>query len=137
MVKIKSATENLNERLGADCKLPINGSFEPITGTELLLQDIQQLLLTLPGERVQRPLFGCKLRSYIWENIEVAQQLGAASITSALVNFEPRIIVNSVTSTVNTNTSLIIFTVSFVVRATDTSLNLIFPFRVGTTLSFA
>lgn len=137
MVKLKSATANLNERLGADCKLPINGSFEPVSGIELLLQDMQQLLLTLPGERVHRPLFGCQLRTYIWENIEVAEQLGAAAINSALTNYEPRIIVNSVTSTVNTNTSLIIFTISFVVKATDTSFNLIFPFRVGTQLSFA
>src|SRR3990167_8274369 len=101
MVKLKSSTENLKERLGSDCKLPINGSFEPISGVDLLLQDIQQLLLTIPGERVNRPKFGCYLKTMLWENIEVAAKNGASSIESALINFEPRITVISVTSEIN------------------------------------
>jgi uncharacterized protein len=137
MVKLKSATDNLNERLGADCRLPINGSFEPVSGIELLLQDIQQLLLTLPGERVNRPQFGCYLKSMIWENIDVAAAQGATAIQAALTNYEPRITVLSITSEINSNTSLIIFNINFLVNATDTALNLVFPFRVGTALSFA
>ena len=137
MVKLKSAAANLNERLGADCRLPINGSFQPVSGIELLLQDMQQLLLTLPGERVNRPQFGCYLKSMIWENIDVAAEQGAAEIRSALTNYEPRITVLSVTSTINSNTSLIIFNINFLVNATDTALNLVFPLRMGTQLSFA
>ena len=137
MVKLKSATANLNERLGADCKFPINGSFEPISGIELLLQDMQQLLLTLPGERVNRPQFGCYLKSMVWENIEVAASQGAVVINSALSNYEPRIKVLSVTSEINSNTSLIIFNINFLVKATDSALNLVFPLRVGSALSFA
>lgn len=137
MAKLKSVTENLNERLGSDCKLPINGNFEPVAGMDLLIQDIQQLLLTIPGERVNRPQFGCTLRTYVWENIETAAERGAASIKTALTNFEPRISVISVDSEINRNTSLIVFHISFVVKSTDQVANLVFPFRAGTALSFA
>lgn len=137
MVKIKSKEQSLIDRLGSDLKFPIEGSFEPISGLDLLIQDIQQLLLTTPGERVNRPDFGCFLRTQIWENLDVAASEGAASIHEALENFEPRITVTDVNSTINRNTGLITFNIQFIVNNTDTALNLIFPFRSGTALSFS
>jgi len=137
MAKIKSTEQSLEVRLGSDLKFPINGSFEPISGVDLLLQDIQQLLLTIPGERVNRPDFGCLLRNQIWENMSVAAQNGAAAIRSALDTFEPRIEVLDVNSDINNNTGLITFNIQFIVKNTDTSISLIFPFRAGTALSFA
>jgi phage baseplate assembly protein W len=137
MAKIKSATQNLNERLGSDLGFPINGNFQPIAGLDLLIQDIQQLLLTLPGERVNRPDFGCNLRNLVWENLHVAAEVGKASIFEAIENFEPRVTLTNVDSTTNENTGLITFNIQFVVNNTDTALNLIFPFRAGTQLSFS
>jgi phage baseplate assembly protein W len=137
MAKLQTATANIAQRLGADCKFPIQGNFQPITGTDLLLQDIQLLLLTMPGERVNRPEFGCFLRTMIWENIEVAASRGAASISQAIREFEPRVTLVDVSSEINRNTGLIIFSIKFIVNSTDTSANLIFPFRAGTALSFA
>jgi phage baseplate assembly protein W len=136
-VKIKSQQDSLNERLGADLVFPINNSFKPTSGINLLLQDIQQLLLTIPGERVNRPDFGCTLRNQIWENMSTAAIHGAASIRDALERFEPRITVTAVTSTSNDNTGLITFNIQFIVNNTDTALNLVFPFRAGTQLSFS
>ena len=130
-----SITESLDIRLGSDTKFPISGSFEVVSGLNLLLQDISQLLLTIPGERVFRPDFGCHLRNQIWENIDDAANNGAASIRTALAKFEPRIRVTSVGFNINRNTDLISFIIRFSVRDTDTSVNLIFPFRNGTDLS--
>jgi len=137
MAKIKSIDDSLKIRLGSDLKFPIAGSFEPISGLDLLLQDIQQLLLTIPGERVQRPTFGCSLRAQIWENIDYAQVAGAAAIREALDTFEPRITVTDVSGTSNRNTGLITFNIQFVVNNSDTTVNLVFPFRTSTQLSFA
>lgn len=134
---LKTSSESLKIRLGSDLKFPIVGNFEPISGLNLLLQDIQQLLLTIPGERVQRPDFGCNLRNQIWENMDDAAQNGAATIRESLESFEPRITVIDVNTDVNDNTGMILFNIQFIVNSDDTAVNLIFPFRAGTSLSFA
>lgn len=137
MAAIKSMKESLKVRLGSDLKFPIQDNFNSISGIELLLQDIQMLLLTLPGERPMRPQFGCNLRNQIWENMEDARVSGAASIREALELFEPRISVLAVNAAANEQTGLITFNIQFIINSTDTAVNLVFPFRVGTQLSFA
>jgi phage baseplate assembly protein W len=132
-----TSQDTLNERLGSDLKLPIKGSFEPISGLELLLQDIQILLLTSPGERLNRPSFGCGLKSLIWENMETAVLEGPGIITQALSTFEPRINVTEVNADSNPNTGLVSFVIRFAVKSTDTNVNLVFPLRVGKDLSFS
>ncbi len=137
MAAIKSQKESLKNRLGSDLKFPIANNFNSISGVELLLQDIQMLLLTLPGERPNRPQFGCNLRNQIWENMEDARVAGAASIREALELYEPRVSVLAVNATSNDQTGLITFNIQFIINSTDTAINLVFPFRVGTQLSFA
>jgi hypothetical protein len=126
---IQTQQEAFRQRLGQDAKFPIVGNFEVIDGIATLLQDIQTLLLTIPGERVGRPEFGCNLRNQIWENLDTAASDGAASISTALGQFEPRITVTNVSSDINRNTGLITFLIKFNIINTDTNLNLIFPFR--------
>lgn len=132
-----SVTETLTVRLGQDAALPINGSFALVKGLDVLIQDISQLLLTIPGERVFRPNYGCNLRAQIWENIDDAATTGAGAIKTALENFEPRIRVTSVGFDINRNTGLITYVIRFIILATNTRTNLIFPVRSGTDLSFA
>lgn len=135
MKKIQTVEESLKVRLGSDLKAPISGSFTAISGLDVLLQDIQRLLLTVPGERPMRPEFGCGLGNLVWENISSALISGKAAIREALERFEPRITVTNVTGTANNNTGLLTFNIQFIVKANDTSVNLVFPFRVGTQLS--
>lgn len=126
----------LLDRLGSDLKFPITGSFEPISGVNLVVQDIEQLLLTIPGERVNRSSYGCSLRNQVWENLQDAASNGAAAIREAIENFEPRVILTGVTSKVNDNTGLITFNIQFTIIEIDAPVNLVFPFRSGTSLSF-
>ena len=126
----------IDQRLGSDLKFPINGSIEVSSGTAVVIQDIEQLLLTVPGERVNRPDFGCNLRNQIWENIDDAATEGAASIEEALDRYEPRITLLNVDFEVNRNTDLITYNIQFNINANNTQVNLVFPFRVGTQLSF-
>ena len=133
----KAIQQSIIDRLGSDTRFPISGSFQPISGTDLLLQDIQMLLLTLPGERPMRPDYGCNLRNQIWENIQVAKNNGIADIKNALDLYEPRIQVITVTGDLNENTGLISFNIQFFVLSTNSTLNLVFPFRVGSQLSFS
>ena len=137
MAIIKSKEQSLKYRLGSDLKLPIENTFEPVAGLDLLVQDIQQLLLTIPGERPFRPQFGCELRSQIWENMDQAEIDGRASISTAIENFEPRVMLEAVDSERNDSTGLITFYIKFIVLGTNTSVNLVFPFRSGSELSLA
>ena len=128
-------SNTLNNRLGSDTKFPINGNFQELNGLDVLLQDIQILLLTNLGERVFRPTFGCELQKQTWENIDAAAINGTYNIKTAITKYEPRINLISVTPTINRDTGLIIFSLNFVIKNTDTSVNLVFPYRTGTNLS--
>jgi hypothetical protein len=59
----------------------------------LVKNDVLQLLLTIPGERVHRPSFGTSLRSTVFEPMtdRVLSDL-RANILDALSNNEPRLI---------------------------------------------
>jgi uncharacterized protein len=132
-----TSKETLTIRLGSDLQAPISNTFTDLSGMDLLLQDIQLLLLTNPGERPFRPSFGSGLKSIIWGNISTADSNGSAAIKNALDLYEPRIAVLNVTSQTNENSGLIIFNIQFVVNSTDQKVNLVFPLRMSTDLSFA
>jgi phage baseplate assembly protein W len=127
--------DNLVEKLGSDLKMPIKSVFEPISGTDLLNQDIQILLLTSPGERVNNPQYGCGLNAMIWENMDEAASKGSQVIKTAITKFEPRISLLSVTSRLNRNTGLIIFIIKYVEKATGSIGNLVFPLRPANQLA--
>lgn len=126
---INSLDDSLAFRLGSDIRFPLSGNFATIAGIQVLLQDIQTLLLTIPGERVNEPEFGCGLRELIWDNTTTVATLGAGAIKTALSLFEPRISVTAVESEINENTGLITFIIRFSIINTDIDTNLIFPFR--------
>lgn len=122
------------EFLGTDLAMPINGQFLPISGYPLLLQDIEQLILTSPGERVNNPLYGCLLNARIWENIDTIASQGAIDITNALNEFEPRITLLSVQPTVYRDEGLLMFQIQFIVNLTNSPLNFVLPFKPNSEL---
>ncbi len=58
----------------------------------LIKNDLLQLLLTVPGERVMRPDFGVPLRTFVFEQL-VDGDITALdeAITTAITTFEPRV----------------------------------------------
>lgn len=63
----------------------------------LIKNDILQLLLTVPGERVMRPDFGVNLRNFVFEQITTPELLSLRSeIERQITNQEPRVNVESV-----------------------------------------
>lgn len=134
--EIKTTSQSLQVRIGSDLQFPILTNFNVISGVDLLLQDMQIALLTLPGERVFKPTFGCTLKNQIWENIDSAAGAGISSIRTCLEKFEPRINLLSVTvAELNRNTDLIVYSIQFLVKNTDTKVNLVFPLRTSLELS--
>jgi len=63
----------------------------------LIKNDLLQLLLTIPGERVMRPNFGVNLRNFVFEQLVSSDlSLLEADIISEVNRQEPRVIVDLV-----------------------------------------
>lgn len=58
----------------------------------LIKNDILQLLLTIPGERVMRPTYGVNIRNFVFENL-VSSDLSIlkSNIAEQLSTHEPRV----------------------------------------------
>ena len=120
-----------NSFLGQDTKLPISNKFEPVKDIDVLNQDIQILLTTIPGERVMRPDYGCALYTRIWDNIDDVARDGIDDIVQAIRTFEPRVTLLQVDSTISRDEGVVVFTVTYKVIDENTPRNLVFPFQTA------
>mgnify|MGYP003652141560 CR=1 FL=1 len=70
------------------------GFFTSISNEEAVKNNIRQLLLTNPGERVMQPKFGLGLRRYVMEPLDAALlETIRGQISDAIRAYEPRVIV--------------------------------------------
>lgn len=78
------------------------------TDERLIKNDLLQLLLTVPGERVFRPDFGTLIRSFLFEQIEY-QGLGVLqqNIKNAVAKYEQRVILSDVNIEVDADNNLV------------------------------
>src|SRR3954464_14050508 len=93
-------------------------------------QAIQLILGTAPGERPMRPEFGCGVHDFVFDAID-ANTIGnmEQAIRDALARWEPRIEVRAVDfDASDANSGLLTIDITYEVRATNTSRNLVYPF---------
>jgi uncharacterized protein len=119
--------------LGTDAKFPISGKFEKVDGLDVVLQDLQILIGTIPGERVMRPTYGCNLYRRTWENIDQVAQEGVLDIRQAILSFEPRVDLLEVRAFINRQSGEVRFSVLFKIINTNVPQNLVFPFQTSLT----
>jgi phage baseplate assembly protein W len=89
-------------------------------------------LMTAPGERVMRPMFGCDIWDLLFEPV-TPNLLGliAEAVYEALGQWEPRVEVEEVTPVPDVDDSALVrVSVSYRVRATNDRRNLVYPFYV-------
>jgi hypothetical protein len=96
-------------------------------------EDIRQAILiilgTAPGERVMRPDFGAGLQSLIFEPLNTTTMaLVRHRVEEALIIWEPRI--DSLTVRVNAEPAqgLLLITITYRMRSTNTFYNIVYPF---------
>jgi len=101
-----------------------------VSGETDIEQAIRIILLTNHGERLMRPDFGAGLRDFLFEPASTATlEAIRARVTSALIDFEPRIEVESVTATTEPGApSTVLIGLRYRVRASNTHHNLVYPF---------
>ena len=85
------------ERTYTDFDFPFRAN--PVTGdvgikkdVEAVKQSVINILLTSPGERPFDPLFGCDIRSQLFENYDpILEAILDEQIRTSLRNYEPRV----------------------------------------------
>lgn len=74
----------------------------------LIKNDLLQLLLTVPGERVQRSDFGTPLRSFVFEQMVQADlDFLTSQIREAIGKFEPRVEIQALQLTKDVDANMI------------------------------
>ena len=79
---------------------PFTGGYQGVlsrqAGERLIKNDIMQLLLTSPGERVMRPSWGTLIKSSLFEQLDEATIFDLKSnIDTALSTYETRVVLQS------------------------------------------
>lgn len=108
------------------------GSIALTNGAGDLDQSIRVILMTAPGERLMRPQFGCRIWDLLFEPV-TANLLGliAQAVRDAVAQWEPRVVLDSVTPSVDTDdNALIRIAMTYRVQSTNDRRNLVYPFYV-------
>ena len=80
-------------------------SFTIKEDTNLIKENITRILMTIPGERVNKPSFGCELKNFIFELDFIMQEEVEGEIIKSISRWEPRVDVLGVqTKRMNENT---------------------------------
>jgi phage baseplate assembly protein W len=123
--------------LGSGWRFPIlpdaSGALGWVAGDDNVEQSLQILLMTALGERVMRSDFGTRLPSLVFAPGSTQYlSLLETAVTEAVTNWEPRIDLNSVSAEADaTDPFKVVVSISYTVRQTNTSNNLVFPYYLG------
>jgi phage baseplate assembly protein W len=119
----------LGTGLASPIRINRHGGLTVARYEEKVHQSIMTILSTAKGERVMRPEFGCDLHGYVFAAIDTTTiTLIKSAVREALVRWEPRIDVNDVSVKMDPDQGRLVIGVSYTIRATNFSANLVYPF---------
>ena len=113
----------------------VSGRVEESAWEQSIADSIQIILRTQPGERVMRPDFGCRLREFVFQEMNyTALSQMEKEVRRALTMWEPRIIDLEVRCRQDTiSNGRVLIDISYVVRSTNNPYNLVYPFYLTET----
>ncbi len=109
-----------------------SGTIAMSRGAEDIDASLRVVLLTAPGERVMRPLFGCRIWELMFEPIN-ANTLGlmGEAVREAVGRWEPRVIVQDVRVEPDSgDVGQVLIYIDYLVKSTNDRRNLVYPFYV-------
>jgi phage baseplate assembly protein W len=101
-------------------------------GERDIVQAIQLILSTMPGERVMRPEFGCQAWELVYSPID-AQTISMINnyVMEALERWEPRIQVDTVEAYRDPNNDgALLVEIQYIVKATHDPRSIVYPFFI-------
>lgn len=137
-----STIETIDRRiLGTGWAFPVRltgaGAVSLVDHEEDVRQAIRIIIETNHGERLMRPTFGSGVRAFVFETISTTTlSLLRHRVEEALVRWEPRIRVESVTVELPQNENgrpdirigKLEIRIEYMIRATNTFYNIVYPF---------
>lgn len=103
-----------------------------VANEENIQQSLWTLLSTSPGERVHRYEYGCPLRKYTFEVMDIATQtMLRDEIERAIILFEPRVELNAVTFEVIQDEGVLRILLDYTIRQTNRRTNMVYPFYLN------
>ena len=108
------------------------GRIKLVTGNEDIEQAIRIILGTSPGERVMRPMFGCRAKEMVFNTIHPeTMTLMADAVKEALTLWEPRIIVRKVRVDRDPKIdTALVCNIEYEINATHDTRNIVYPFYI-------
>lgn len=109
-----------------------SGSLETSSGADAISSSLHMVLDTAPGERLMRPLFGCRIWNLLFEPIN-ANTLGMMSeaVYEAIGRWEPRVELEDVRVTADERTQgRVLIHIDYLIKTTNDRRNLVYPFYV-------
>ncbi|GIE89673.1 GPW/gp25 family protein [Actinoplanes regularis] len=105
------------------------GSVRLFGGGDDIDAALRMILSTVPGERVMRPDFGCRMWELVFAPI-TASTLGMVeqAVREAVHRWEPRAVLERVLATGDADTGTVLIELSYRIRTTNDVRNLVFPF---------
>jgi uncharacterized protein len=125
---------NGSDIIGQGWRFPIKvnakGGLDWSTGPDRIQAAIWTILSTSPGERLMLPTFGAGIKDYVFEsNSDLIWARLQSAIQNALLQWEPRIEVVSVTATPSPEQdSQVLISISYQIRDTNELYNMVYPF---------
>jgi phage baseplate assembly protein W len=105
----------------------------PHFGEDSIRDSIWIILATAPGERVMRPDFGCGVHDLVFSvHDSTTVSRVERGVYNALVRWEPRIEVLSVTAEEKGKGEVLLINIHYRVRSTNNFFNLVYPFYLAT-----
>ena len=110
----------------------VKKSVEMVSGQDDIKESLVIILSTRIGERFLQPEFGADMSSYIFESMNVMNQMRMKDmIFNAIYVFEPRIKPDDVVMTDLLHEGKILLDIQYTVKATNARHNLVYPFYLA------
>jgi phage baseplate assembly protein W len=123
-----------DEFIGAGWAFPLrtdrSGGIALVSRERELEESVRLILGTAPGERPMRPEFGCRIHDEVFAEADAATAGRiATAVRAALRRWEPRIVVDEVTVTLDpAEPSTLYIDIRYTIKSTNDRRNLVFPF---------
>ncbi len=131
--------ENMDDKLdfiGTGWSFPpafdnVSGNTAMSTGVQDIYESLHILLSTTLGERIMRPDYGCNLKDYVFDAMNVSTEAYIKKLVQdAIIYFEPRITLEKVAADFRATEGVMWIKVDFRVDATNSRANYVYPYYI-------